>query len=254
MEVVGPLLLMSVFILAVINYLSIYHKAIGSISFMLSGVFFFSMGIMHLFRLVKYKTFKLLDYPFDESISIVLVSILIPYAIFSFIMSIRSNMGPWEGLLNFVKMFKKKIEKLSSFSATIGGILFCISISIPIFTAILVLTLNLFVKGDLFSEQQIMRLAWIGFVGAQGSVVSMLIRMRKMTDKENTGSFSYFINAAVKPFIGLSLAHLSYFLLELGFIIPSVTDEEQLYYAVIIAFMAGFTERISKDIFVKSKA
>lgn len=163
-----------------------------------------------------------------------------------------SSSRPHIDFIFFLKRIRTRVNEIPAYTSIILGIGVCVIVSIPIFTLVLVLALRL-LGSNLFETKTILELAWIGVVGAQGSIVSMLIRIRRIgTIKDNT-SFSLLLNATLKPFIGLSLAHLSYFLLNSGFLIPIAEGGNPFHYAIIFAFIVGFTERISPDIQLSEK-
>ncbi|MEP1032516.1 hypothetical protein [Ekhidna sp.] len=167
------------------------------------------------------------------------------------------------------KAFDIKVN-LSVIVAYINGLDRRIAFLLGIFTSIVVAIPScavLYLLGGVLLDENMMNsermklLGWIGIVGMQGSVISMLLSLRRFEKiANNTDNISLFINALVRPFIGLSFAHLTFFMLESGLLqdsnLGNISDRLKegnglIYsfnYHVSIAFIAGFTERIARVI------
>ncbi|WP_421765463.1 hypothetical protein [Ekhidna sp.] len=154
------------------------------------------------------------------------------------------------------------INKLDQRIAFLLGIIFSLALSIPL-CAMFYLLGNVLLNEFIMDPQRMKLLGWIGIVGMQGSIISMLLNLRRFEKvAKSQDNLSLFINALVRPFIGLSFAHLSFFMLESGLMQDvklingnSFSDGQLIYsfnYHVSIAFIAGFTERIARVIQPKS--
>jgi len=100
----------------------------------------------------------------------------------------------------------------------------------------------------LFTHDDIVRISWVGVVGAQGSAVSLIIRLAQLVDDDQPAAL-HFLNGLLKPFVGMTFAHLSYSVFESGMIAkPVLAEGREVYFAVAVAFVAGFSERFAKDL------
>lgn len=102
--------------------------------------------------------------------------------------------------------------------------------------------------GTLFTHDDIVKISWVGVVGAQGAAVSLIIRLARLVDDDQPPTL-HFLNGLLKPFVGMTFAHLSYSVFESGMIAkPVLTEGREIYFAVAVAFVAGFSERFAKDL------
>lgn len=93
------------------------------------------------------------------------------------------------------------------------------------------------------------RLIWLGAVGAFGSVISILTRLNQFAEQKSSRALLDFMNGFFKPVIGLASANLAFVLIESQLIPLSFQSEEATRFAMIgIAFVAGFSERLVKDL------
>lgn len=103
----------------------------------------------------------------------------------------------------------------------------------------------------LFKPDDIVKIAWVGVVGAQGAAVSLIIRLASLADDDQPAAL-HFLNGLLKPFVGMTFAHLSYSIFEAGLIAkPVLLEGREIYFAVAVAFAAGFSERFAKDLVEK---
>ena len=102
----------------------------------------------------------------------------------------------------------------------------------------------------LFTREDIIRLAWIGFVGAQGAAVSLIARLGSLVKSEEPAML-HFLNGLLKPFLGMTFAHLSYMVFAAGLVAKPATQGREIYFYVAVAFVAGFSERFAKDLVKK---
>lgn len=236
------------------NFDSLIFNRNHRLSLGFSGLFFLSVGVVHLFRLFQPSTFVLLNSSFGNSISYWAIIILLPLAILNIVAAVQIHFGAkkinkpvkfsiLEALINLKKELND--EHVSPYTATILGLVTSFVFAVPV--AMFALFLARSFLENFFETNTINQLIWIGAVGAQGSIVSMLLRMRVLNEtKSHEANFHLFINALFRPFIGLSLAHLSFFMIKEGFIQEPYTDNS-FFFAVIIAFLTGFTERVGGD-------
>lgn len=102
----------------------------------------------------------------------------------------------------------------------------------------------------LFSEEDIVRLAWLGVVGAQGGAMSLIMRLRSLVDDDHPPML-HFLNGLIKPFVGMTFGHLSYMAFSSGIVAMPDLGEREIYFFAVVAFAAGFSERFAKDLMLK---
>jgi hypothetical protein len=100
---------------------------------------------------------------------------------------------------------------------------------------------------SLFSPDDVLRIAWVGFVGAQGAAVSLIIRLASLV-QDDQPPILHFLNGLLKPFVGMTFAHLSYMVLASGLVAKPEFQDRDIYFYVSVAFVAGFSERFAKDL------
>ena len=91
--------------------------------------------------------------------------------------------------------------------------------------------------------------------GALGSAVSVIVRADDIISKHNKATQSLFFTGFFKPIIGMSFAIFLFAVLEsniLG-ISLSMSGEKKLYMYIAVSFVAGFSERLGKDIISKTE-
>ena len=98
-----------------------------------------------------------------------------------------------------------------------------------------------------FSQEDVIRIAWVGVVGAQGAAVSLIIRLASLVRNDQPPAL-HFLNGLLKPFIGMSFAHLSYMVFASGLIAKPAVEKRDIYFYVAGAFVAGFSERFARDL------
>jgi hypothetical protein len=98
-----------------------------------------------------------------------------------------------------------------------------------------------------FSQEDVIRIAWVGVVGAQGAAVSLIIRRAGLVKDEQPPAL-HFLNGLLKPFVGMSFAHLSYMIFASGLIAKPAVEKRDIYFYVSVAFVAGFSERFARDL------
>lgn len=168
----------------------------------------------------------------------------------------RFSFPSFTGSIRAIREYIGKMEGRSAFLLGIAGSMLLV---IPACAGLYLIAYLLL--RDTFLTLSIMKLlAWIGIVGMQGSIISMFLGLRRFNKQKNDiDAFGLFLNALVRPFIGFSFAHLSFFMLESGLLqdaslqhAAGATSGDGLIYSfnyhVSVAFIAGFTERIAKVI------
>jgi hypothetical protein len=94
------------------------------------------------------------------------------------------------------------------------------------------------------AKLDIAEVIWVGLVGAHGSALSIIVRLRDFNDRQRP--LVSFFTGLFKPFIGMSFAQLSYALLKSGLLPIKVPLTTWVYIA--LGFLAGFSERLAKDL------
>ena len=114
-----------------------------------------------------------------------------------------------------------------------------------------------FLKNKLYFENRETTILIIAVViaGALGSAVSVIVRADDIISQHNKKTQSLFFTGFFKPIIGMSFAIFLFAVLEsniLG-ISLSMTGEKKLYMYIAVSFVAGFSERLGKDIISKTE-
>ena len=147
-------------------------------------------------------------------------------------------------------LFQRIVDRLQSSPPLLTamlGIALAGTVAIPLLMLGVGLAKQYLASPSLFAEEDIVRLAWVGVVGAQGSTISLIMRLRKLV-KDDQPSVLHFLNGLLKPFIGMSFAQFSYMVFASGLIAKPSVGERDFYFYVAVAFVAGFSERFAKDL------
>ena len=283
-------IIVSILLLISANIISIVTDRFHKISMLLTGAFLFAVTITQLGVLYFGIPMWVFGTRWPESVSIIETSITGTFSVLLLMSSVFIRNGNYsmrelpkldlslKHIQKSMKKFQKNIEKLDCKLAFLLGIVGSMLVAIPLCGLLYLLAyLLLGTSGDsVFSltVEKIKFLGWVGLVGMQGSIVSMFLSVRRFDDKINKDdSLDLFLNALLRPFIGLSLAHLSFFILESGLakdiiefgtmpdIEPGMSQNGTptidvsdanariaytFNYHVSIAFIAGFTERLAR--------
>lgn len=94
------------------------------------------------------------------------------------------------------------------------------------------------------SKLDVAEVIWVGLVGAQGSALSIVVRLGDF-NKRHPPMMAFF-TGLFKPFIGMCFAQLSYALLKSGLVPLKVPPTPWL--CIALGFVAGFSERLAKDL------
>lgn len=89
--------------------------------------------------------------------------------------------------------------------------------------------------------------------GALGSFVSVIVRANEFINKQQQGQLDLFLVGFFRPIVGMAFAFFLVAILESGIFssvlsVNSVKPEKKIYLYVAIAFVAGFSERLVKDL------
>lgn len=89
--------------------------------------------------------------------------------------------------------------------------------------------------------------------GALGSFVSVIVRANEFIDREQKAGLDLFLVGFFRPIVGMAFAFFLVAVLESGILsgflaINTVKPDKKIYLYVAIAFVAGFSERLVKDI------
>ncbi len=103
---------------------------------------------------------------------------------------------------------------------------------------------RLLAGNGLVSNKDFMGIIWVGLIGAHGSALSIVVRLRDFSKRQPP--LMAFFTGLFKPFIGMSFAQLSYSLLKSGLLPINVSPSMWLY--ITVGFLAGFSERLAKDL------
>ncbi len=265
------LLIILILLIISANIISIVTDRGHKISMFITGGFLFAVTVIQIDVLILGTSMEVFGGTWPRHVSIIETSITGTFSALLLLSAVfikkekpqattvsRSRLSI-PTIKNGLKKLQDYVVNMESRLAFLLGIASSMILVVPI-CGLLYLAAHLLLDASFLPPANMKFLAWIGIVGMQGSIISMLLGLRRF--KENLGttdSLGLFLNALVRPFIGFSFAHLSFFMLESGLLqdgsrsIPtSAVGENGLMYGfnyhVSIAFIAGFTERIAKVI------
>lgn len=88
----------------------------------------------------------------------------------------------------------------------------------------------------------------VAFFGAFGSIVSIMIRIQEFSTANVKDHFILYSIGFFKPIIGLASALFLLALIKSGWIPLEIKAETENYLYIVVAFIAGFSERFARDI------
>lgn len=88
----------------------------------------------------------------------------------------------------------------------------------------------------------------VGMAGAIGSVVSIMVRIQDFSGLRNVDPSVLFFTGFFKPVVGASFAMFVFSALQADIIPIDLDPDTELYFFIALSFVAGFSERIAKDI------
>ena len=272
------MLILVIFGIISLNIISIVTDRYHKISYLFTGSFLFALTLIQLGVVLLGIKMEVLGHEWNGFISYMEIIITGTFSsVLLIVATIIDNDTPVKDNDNTIldetkyvtldfkslKLFLDNVKKLDYRLAFILGIIYSLILVIPLYGTMYFVA-N-FLLGDIhLTVEQLKLLGWIGILGMQGSIVSMCLRLRELkkeiSEKNENGKptedmvVGLFLNALLRPFIGLSFAHLTFFMLEAGLLQDSaslknsVNDNNLFYsfnYHVCLAFIAGFTERIA---------
>ncbi|MEL6491726.1 MAG: hypothetical protein AAFQ95_17350 [Cyanobacteria bacterium J06621_3] len=95
-------------------------------------------------------------------------------------------------------------------------------------------------------------------MGALGSTISVIVRANTFIQQAQKNENDLFLTGFFRPFVGMSFAIFCVALVEAGifsgiFDLSGRKDADRAYFYVAIAFVAGFSERLVRDVVVKTE-
>ena len=111
---------------------------------------------------------------------------------------------------------------------------------------------------DLFSSQEWQYIQLVLAAGGLGSIVSVMLRSRKLENRNRSQSVIPFFIGFFKPVVGTAFGLLAVALIESEIVVvsgfnPSETDAESKYLYFAIAFIAGFSEVLVPDFLARTE-
>ncbi len=102
------------------------------------------------------------------------------------------------------------------------------------------------------SDVPLQVIVMVGFFGAVGSIISMMVRVNEFSEDAQNHSVDpllTLINGFFRPIIGMSFALFVFFAIKSGFLPIKVDNTDSTtYFFWSIAFLVGFSERLAKNI------
>ncbi len=124
--------------------------------------------------------------------------------------------------------------------------LLCIGIPLSI------VLLRIIGQGSIFGVESSL-LILVGFFGALGSIVSIMVRIQDFTHLTEEEPSVLFFTGFFKPIVGLSFALFVFAVLKAGLIPLAIDTGKEIYFYVALSFISGFSERFAKDIETKTE-
>ena len=95
-------------------------------------------------------------------------------------------------------------------------------------------------------------------MGALGSTISVIVRANTFIQQAQKNENDLFLTGFFRPFVGMSFAIFCVALVEAGifsgiFDLRDRKDADRAYFYVAIAFVAGFSERLVRDVVIKTE-
>lgn len=142
------------------------------------------------------------------------------------------------------RLFRQLLRLAQPQVAVVMGLLGALMIFGPSGYLLSVIANRMLAGQGLISTSILTEIIWVGLVGAQGSALSIVVRLPDFGHRQPP--MMAFFTGLFKPFIGMSFAQLSYALLKAGLLPLSAPGGTWLF--VTIGFLAGFSERLAKDL------
>lgn len=95
-------------------------------------------------------------------------------------------------------------------------------------------------------------------MGALGSTISVIVRANTFIQQAQETDSDLFLTGFFRPFVGMSFAIFCVALVEAGifsglFNFDAKENDDRVYFYVAIAFVAGFSERLVRDVVIKTE-
>lgn len=142
------------------------------------------------------------------------------------------------------RLLRKALVRTQPQVAVVIGLLGSLMIFGPSGYLLSVMANRMLAGSGLISTSILTEIIWVGLVGAHGSALSIVVRLPDFGRRQPP--MMAFFTGLFKPFIGMSFAQLSYALLKSGLLPLSAPGGTWLF--VAIGFLAGFSERLAKDL------
>ena len=142
------------------------------------------------------------------------------------------------------RLFRQLLRLAQPQVAVVMGLLGALMIFGPSGYLLSVVANRMLAGQGLISTSILTEIIWVGLVGAQGSALSIVVRLPDFGHRQPP--MMAFFTGLFKPFIGMSFAQLSYVLLKSGMLPVKIPLTTWVYIA--FGFLAGFSERLAKDL------
>jgi hypothetical protein len=97
-------------------------------------------------------------------------------------------------------------------------------------------------------------LLMVAFVGALGSIVSIMVRIQDFAGLQKVDASVLFFTGFFKPVIGASFAMFVFAALRSGLLPVTIQDAGARYFYFALSFVSGFSERFARDIVATMEA
>ena len=91
-------------------------------------------------------------------------------------------------------------------------------------------------------------LGMVAFAGAIGGIVSIMVRIKDFSDRQDVDKTVLFFTGLFKPFVGAAFALFVLTVLRSGIIPVTINVGAGNYFFLAVSFVSGFSERFAKDI------
>ncbi len=88
----------------------------------------------------------------------------------------------------------------------------------------------------------------VGFAGALGSIVSIMVRIQDFAGLRDIDPSVLFFTGFFKPVVGASFALFVFAVIQSGLIPVTIKEGTERYFLLALSFVAGFSERFARDI------
>lgn len=246
----------ALFVLALLNALSFVCTRVRLCSALLTSLLLAIIAAVHLSRVATHAIpMQILGHSVSPSSSLHILFFAVPLCFANLWLTITySNSSTAKAdPSNVFPLLYRTIQESPPHIAKLLGLATFAIVATPTAIVALCIAHAFLVTDGLFTCEQINELAWIGFVGGQGAIISVLSRIRVRDDEKQckNGLNLYFLRGLCRPVIGMTFAHFSYFLLHIGLLTVPTSDSKEyspMFVYVTVAFVAGFSERFATNL------